>query len=153
MSTLKIGQEAPDINLPNQDGKIIKLDNFKGKKVIVYFYPKDNTPGCTAEACGLRDSYTSLLSKGFEVVGISADSIDSHKKFSAKNNLPFTLLSDSSLSVIKAYGAWGEKLRCGKKCEGIIRKTFVISENGTIEHVIDKVDTKNPASQILELYK
>ncbi len=110
MSTLKIGQEAPDINLPNQDGKIIKLDNFKGKKVIVYFYPKDNTPGCTAEACGLRDSYTSLLSKGFEVVGISADSIDSHKKFSAKKQSAIYSFVRFILKCNKGIWSMGRKV-------------------------------------------
>ncbi len=150
MANIKVGDNAPSINSPDQDGKIISLADFKGKKVILYFYPKDDTPGCTAEACNLRDNYSELLKKGFTIIGVSADSGQSHQKFRSKFELPFPLISDVDKNVIKAYDVWGEKKMYGKSYEGILRKTFVISENGKIEHIFEKVDTKNHTQQILE---
>ncbi len=148
---IQVGNKAPEIGLVDQNGKLVSLNNYKGKKVIVYFYPKDDTPGCTAEACNLRDNYTKLISLGFEVIGISADDLDSHKKFAGKYNLPFSLVADTEKKVIKAYGAWGTKKMYGKEYEGIIRKTFIIDEQGNISHIIEKVDTDNATEQILKL--
>jgi len=150
MALLKEGQTAPNFTAKNQDGKEIKLSDFKGKKVILYFYPKDNTPGCTAEACNLRDNYDALLGKGFEVIGVSPDSEKSHTNFISKYNLQFNLIADSDKEILKAYGAWGEKKMYGKSYEGVLRTTYVIDENGNIDKVIDKVKTKDHASQILE---
>lgn len=150
MIQLTIGDKAPEISGVDQDGNPISLSNFKGKKLILYFYPKDSTPGCTAEACNLRDNYHSLLSKGFAILGVSADSEKSHKNFIEKFVLPFPLLADKEKSVIKAYGAWGKKSMYGKEYEGIMRMTFVISEEGVIEHIFSKVDTKNHTEQILK---
>jgi thioredoxin-dependent peroxiredoxin len=150
LTTLKIGDKAPEFTAKDQDGKSISLSDFKGKKLILYFYPKDNTPGCTAEACSLRDGYSDLRKAGYEIVGVSADSEKSHLGFIAKHELPFRLISDIDKTVLNAYGAWGEKKMYGKSYEGIIRKTFVISEDGTILKVIDKVKTNDHASQILE---
>jgi thioredoxin-dependent peroxiredoxin len=151
-SDLKRGDKAPRFSSIDQNGRKISLDNLKGKKIILYFYPKDNTPGCTAEACSLRDGYDSLLNAGFVVIGVSPDSEKSHKGFSEKYNLPFHLIADTEKELIKEYGVWGEKSMMGKSYMGVIRTTFVISEDGIIEHVIPKVDTKNHAGQILELY-
>jgi peroxiredoxin Q/BCP len=153
MTLLKIGAVAPEIDAVDQDGNKVSLANYKGKKVIVYFYPKDDTPGCTAEACSLRDGYESLTSKGFVVIGVSADSVQSHKKFISKYNLPFILISDTEKKVLNAWGAWGEKKMYGKSYEGVLRTTYVVSENGIIEYVFEKVDTKNHAQQILEALK
>lgn len=153
MGQLKIKDKAPDINAPDQNGKVIKLANYKGKKVIIYFYPKDNTPGCTAEACNLRDNYKLLMDKGFIVLGVSADSEKSHQSFIEKYVLPFPLIADVDKKIINDYGVWGEKQMYGKSYEGILRTTFVISEDGTIEHIFDKVDTKNHSQQILEALK
>lgn len=153
MKTLNVGDIAPDFGVVNQDNKLITLDSFKGKKVILYFYPKDSTPGCTAESCNLRDSYSELNSLGFEVLGVSADSVESHQKFISKNDLPFDLLSDTDRKVIEAYGVWGPKKFMGKEYEGIHRTTFVIDENGVIERVFNKVKTKEHTQQILETYK
>jgi thioredoxin-dependent peroxiredoxin len=150
MAQLKINDKAPEISAPDQDGKIVKLSDFSGKKVILYFYPKDNTPGCTTEACNLRDNYKILLDKGFAILGVSADSAKSHKGFIEKYDLPFALIADVDKKVLMAYGAWGEKSMYGKKYEGILRKTFVISEEGKIEHIFEKVDTKNHTQQILD---
>ncbi len=150
---LEVGSVAPDIHLPDQNGNIISLKNYVGKKVILYFYPKDDTPGCTAEACSFRDNYQSLIDKGFVVIGISADDEISHQKFANKYNLPFSLVADTDKKVIKAYGAWGEKVLYGKRSEGILRKTFVIDEEGKILHIINKVDTQNATQQILDLLK
>ena len=149
MANLKAGDKAPDFKAVDQDGKTLSLSDFKGKKLIMYFYPKDNTPGCTDEACSLSDGYSKLKSKGYEVLGVSGDSEKSHQAFIAKHNLPFRLLADISKEVLKAYGAWGEKKMYGKSYEGIIRTTFVISETGIIEKVIEKVKTKDHANQIL----
>jgi peroxiredoxin Q/BCP len=150
MITLKVGDKAPDFQAKDQNGKILSLNDFKGKRLILYFYPKDNTPGCTDEACSLSDGYAELKSMGYEVLGVSADSEKSHQGFIAKHNLPFHLLSDTSREVLKAYGTWGEKKMYGKSYEGIIRTTFIISEDGIIEKIIDKVKTKNHADQILK---
>ena len=124
----------------NQDGKEISLSQYKGKKVLLYFYPKDNTPGCTAEACNLRDNYSELLNNGYEVIGVSADTEKSHINFKSKYNLPFPLIADVDKKVIKSYGAWGEKKMYGKSYEGIIRMSFVISEDGKIEEIIEKIE-------------
>lgn len=150
MKKLEQGDKAPDFKGKDQDGNLISLDQFKGKKLVLYFYPKDNTPGCSAEACNLRDNYQDFLNKGYAVVGVSADSEESHQKFIQKYDLPFPLISDSEKEIIKAYGAWGEKSMYGKKYEGIIRKTFVISEDGFVERIIEKVKTKDHSRQIFE---
>ena len=150
MSHLKIGDQAPDFNATDQDGNPVSLKDFKGSKLILYFYPKDNTPGCTAEACNLRDNYAELLEKGYKIAGVSADDEKSHKNFIAKNVLPFPLLADKAKIIIRDYGVWGKKKLYGKEYEGINRMTFIISENGKIEKIFTKVDTKNHAEQILE---
>ena len=147
---LKIGIKAPAIKGINQAGEKIKNSDLKGKKVILYFYPKDSTPTCTVEACNLRDNYKSLTKAGFEVIGVSADDVKSHDKFATKQELPFTLLADTEREVIEDYGVWGEKSMYGKKYMGIIRKTFVIDEKGKIAAIIDKVDAKNHTKQILD---
>ena len=149
MTLLTEGDKAPDFTAVDQTGKTVKLSDLKGKKVIVYFYPKDDTPGCTAEACNLRDNYDELIQKGFEVIGISPDNENSHKKFREKYNLPFHLLADTEKKILKAYGAWGEKKMYGKSYEGVLRTTYVINEKGMIEKVIAKVNTKDHAKQIL----
>lgn len=149
---VQVGDMAPDIMLPDQHGKTISLKDFAGKKIILYFYPKDDTPGCTAEACSFRDNYESLLAKGFAIIGVSADDVVSHQKFAAKYQLPFSLVADPERKVIQAYGAWGEKVMYGKRSEGILRKTFVIDEQGKIIHIIAKVDTANASEQILKLF-
>lgn len=149
MDKLKIGNQAPDITSKDQDGNDFSLADLKGKKVVLYFYPKDNTPGCTKEACNLRDNYKALKDKGYEVVGVSADSQKKHQNFIEKYDLPFTLLADEDKEVIQAYNAWGPKKFMGKEYEGIIRKTFVIDEKGKIEDIIEKVKTKDHAAQIL----
>jgi thioredoxin-dependent peroxiredoxin len=149
MALLKIGDVAPDFTAKNQDGKEIKLSSFRGKKVVLYFYPKDDTPGCTAEACNLRDNYDELTKKGFEVIGVSPDDEKSHSKFIAKYNLQFNLISDTSKSILKQYGAWGLKKMYGKEYEGVLRTTYVIDEQGKIEKVIEKVDTGNHTDQVL----
>jgi peroxiredoxin Q/BCP len=151
MTKLKVGDKAPEFNGIDQDGKRISLKDFKGRKLIFYFYPKDDTPGCTAEACNLRDNYDDLLKKGFAIIGVSADDETSHKKFIAKYVLPFPLLADKDKKIIGMYDVWGEKNLYGKISMGILRTTFVINENGIIEEIITKVDTKNHTQQILEM--
>ena len=153
MSSLKAGDPAPPFTGKDQNGKEISLAKLKGKKVILYFYPKDNTPGCTAEACNLRDNYTGIKNKGFEVIGVSADSEISHQKFTGKYNLPFTLISDPDRKILEAYGALGQKTLYGRIFNGILRKTFVIDEKGIIIGIFDKVDTKNHTSQIFKTLK
>jgi len=153
MGYLSKGVKAPSFEGINQDGKTIRLKDFKGKKVILYFYPKDDTPGCTAEACNLRDNYQRWISKGFEVIGISPDNEKSHKKFREKYNLPFNLLADPDKRILKAYGAWGTKKMYGRSYDGVLRTTYVIDEEGIIEEVLSKVDTKNHTSQILQELK
>jgi len=150
MNILKEGDKAPELLGFDQNGNEISLKTYNGKKVILYFYPKDNTSGCTAEACSLRDNYIELKKLGFEVVGISADSQKSHQGFIAKHQLPFNLIADTDKNIIKSFGAWGEKKMYGKSYEGIIRSTFIISEKGIIEKVIKKVETKDHANQILK---
>lgn len=148
MSTINPGDKAPYFEGVNQSEETINLDMFKGKKLILYFYPRDNTPGCTAEACNLNDNLSDLTSKGFEVVGVSPDSISSHNKFIAKYNLNFQLISDPEKEILQAYGAWGEKKMYGKTFMGVIRKTFVIDEEGKILKRFDKVKTKEHTEQI-----
>lgn len=148
--SLKVGDKAPNFEGVDQDGNTITLEQFKGKKLVLYFYPKDNTPGCTAEACNLRDNYNSFLSQEYNVVGVSADSIKSHQNFIQKYDLPFPLISDTDKKILKAYQAYGEKKMYGKTVMGTLRKTYVIDEKGNIEEIIEKVDTKNHAIQILK---
>ncbi|MEA3496976.1 MAG: thioredoxin-dependent thiol peroxidase [Bacteroidota bacterium] len=153
MTGLKIGDKAPEINAQNQDGKEISLNTFKGKKLILYFYPKDNTPGCTAEACNLRDNFQELKNKGFHILGVSPDSDNSHQKFIAKHSLNFDLISDVERKILKDYSAWGEKMMFGKVKLAVLRKTFVIDEEGKIEKIFNKVKTKEHAQQILNEYQ
>ncbi|HPE33794.1 MAG TPA: thioredoxin-dependent thiol peroxidase [Bacteroidales bacterium] len=150
MTELQIGKKAPAFKTLDHTGKSISLTDFSGKKVILYFYPKANTPGCTAEACNLRDNYDDLMNKGYKIIGVSADTTENQKKFAEKFNLPFPLIPDTEKEIIKAYGAWGEKKMYGKSYEGILRKTFVIDEKGMIEKVIENVKTKDHAAQILQ---
>lgn len=147
---LKIGDKAPAINSIDENGEAITLEQFKGKKVVLYFYPKDMTPGCTVQSCNLRDNYQILLDKGYVVLGCSADSPERHQKFIEKHDLPFPLISDESKEVLNDYGVWGLKKFMGKEYMGILRTTFVIDENGVIEDIITKVKTKEHTSQILE---
>ncbi|MCU4163620.1 thioredoxin-dependent thiol peroxidase [Carboxylicivirga caseinilyticus] len=149
MSVLKEGDKAPVFKGINQDNKTITLEDFKGKKVILYFYPKDNTPGCTAESCNLSENYDELTSKGFEVIGVSPDSISSHQKFIAKHNLRFNLIADTEKEILEMYNAWGEKKLYGKTYMGVLRKTFIIDEEGTITKIFEKVKTKDHTNQIL----
>jgi peroxiredoxin Q/BCP len=146
---LVIGDKMPTFSVVDQHGNTVTDQMLLGQKTIIYFYPKDSTPGCTAEACNLRDNYVRLQAEGYQVVGVSKDSVKSHVNFIAKNNLPFTLLSDPSTEMLQAFGAWGEKKMCGKTCIGTLRKTFVFDEQGTLVQRMDKVDTKNHAEQIL----
>ena len=152
MTHLKVGDSAPDFAIPNQNGEIIRLTDYSDKKLIIFFYPKDNTPGCTAESCNLKDNYSDLLEKGFEVVGVSADNKASHQKFITKFSLPYHLLADTNKEMIKSYGVWGEKKFMGKVYDGIHRTTFVIN-NGLIEKIFLKVKTKEHSNQIIESYK
>jgi len=150
MTKLKPGDPAPEIEAVDQDGNPLSLKKFRGSKVVLYFYPKDDTPGCTAEACNLRDNYKLLTGKGFKILGVSADDEVRHKKFIEKYTLPFPLIPDKEKKILKDYGVWGMKKNYGKEYEGIIRTTFIISEEGKIERIIAKVDTKNHTAQILE---
>lgn len=147
---LKPGDKMPKFEVVDQDGNKVSSDDLIGKKTIIYFYPKDNTSGCTAEACSLRDNHEALIAKGYNVVGVSKDSANSHKKFKEKYDLPFTLLSDTSTQMLQDFGAWGEKKMYGKTVMGTIRKTFIFDENGILTEIIEKVDTKNHAAQILK---
>ena len=149
---LKIGDKMPAFEVQDQDGKTVKSEDFigKGLKTIIYFYPKDNTSGCTAEACSLRDNYAALTKAGYNVVGVSKDSAKSHSGFRSKYSLPFTLLADTSTRMLQDFGAWGEKKMYGKAVLGTLRRTFIFNENGFLERIIEKVDTKNAAAQILE---
>jgi peroxiredoxin Q/BCP len=149
MSILKIGDQAPSINSTDQQGNKFNLESLKGKKVVLYFYPKDDTPGCTKEACNLRDNYNRFQKAGYEIVGVSADTQAKHQKFISKYDLPFKLLADEDKTVINDYNAWGPKKFMGKEYEGIIRKTFIIDEKGKIENIIEKVKTKEHTDQIL----
>ena len=146
---MKIGDKVPEILGIDANGKEIRISDFCGKKVILYFYPKDNTPGCTAEACSLRDSYDKLKSAGYEIIGVSKDRTKSHIRFIEKYNLPFTLIADTEVRLNEAFGVWQEKNMYGRKYKGTIRTTFIIDENGVISDIIEKVDTQNHAEQIL----
>jgi peroxiredoxin Q/BCP len=148
MAQLVEGAKAPDFKGINQNGETISLAGFKGKKLILYFYPKDDTPGCTAEACNLNDNYEYWISKGYEIVGVSPDSESSHKKFIGKFGLKFNLIADTEKKILQDYGVWGEKMNYGKSYMGVIRTTFVINEEGTIEKIFAKVDTKEHTNQI-----
>jgi len=150
MAILKEGDPAPAFESVDQEGRKISLEDYRGKRVVLYFYPKDDTPGCTAEACDLRDNYPTFLEQGFEVVGVSADSEQSHQKFIKKYELPFRLVSDVDRKVLEAYGAWGEKKNYGRIYMGVLRKTFIIGADGSIERIIEKVDTKDHSKQIFE---
>jgi len=151
MFSLKPGDTAPEFTATDQAGNVVSLKDYLGKKVILYFYPKDNTSGCTAEACDFRDNYQALKEKGFIVIGVSADDERSHKNFSDKYVLPFPLLPDKAKKIIEDYGVWGKKKLYGREYEGIHRITFIIDEKGKIEHILAKVDTKKPVIQILTL--
>jgi peroxiredoxin Q/BCP len=151
MSELTTGMQAPAFTSTDQNGKPVSLSDFSGQKVILYFYPKDDTPGCTAEACDFRDNYNGLVAKGINVLGVSVDSEASHQKFVTKHNLPFPLLADTDHQIVEAYGVWGEKNMYGKKYMGVNRTTFIIDEDGIISHIIKKVDTKNSTAQVVEL--
>ncbi|MEJ7560542.1 MAG: thioredoxin-dependent thiol peroxidase [Pedobacter sp.] len=151
MTELKEGQTAPEFKAKDQDGNEVSLSQFAGKTVVLYFYPKDDTPGCTAEACDFRDNYQGLAAKEIVVLGVSVDDEKSHKKFVTKHSLPFTLLADTDKKIVEAYGVWGEKSMYGKTYMGTNRKTFIIDKEGKIAHIIIKVDTKNATAQVLEL--
>ena len=149
MTTLKSGDKAPAFEALNQKGETVRLSDFKGRKVLLFFYPKASTPGCTAEACNLRDNYRELQSRGYEVIGVSADTEKKQLNFSEKNELPYNLLADTDRKVIDAYGVWGPKKFMGREYDGIHRTSFVIDEKGMIEEVITKVKTKDHAAQVL----
>lgn len=147
--SLNIGDPAPDFTSTDQNGQPIKLSDYRGKKVVLYFYPKDNTPGCTAQACSLRDNYADLRASGYEVLGVSVDDQKSHQKFISKFELPFTLIADTDMKVAEAYDVWKEKSMYGRTYMGTVRTTFLIDEKGIITDIIHKIDTKNHANQIL----
>jgi peroxiredoxin Q/BCP len=153
MIVLKEGMKAPLFEGIDQNGTHVKLSNFTGKKVILYFYPKDNTPGCTAEACNLRDNFDTLIRQGFIVIGVSPDTEKSHVGFAGKYSLPFQLIADTSKKILNDYGVWGEKKLYGKSFMGVIRTTFIIDEKGIIEKIITKVNTAGHTEQIFGLYK
>ncbi len=146
---MKIGDKAPEVLGIDANGREIKLSDYAGRKVVLYFYPKDNTPGCTAQACSLRDNYNQLRDAGYEVIGVSKDSTASHTRFAEKHNLPFTLIADTDLQLNQAFGVWREKKMCGRTSMGTVRTTFIIDENGFIADIIEKVDTKDHSNQIL----
>lgn len=148
--SLAIGDQAPDFNVNDQDGNPVSLCNYKGKKVVLYFYPKDNTPGCTAQACNLRDNYETFQSKGYEILGVSTDTEKSHTKFIEKQSLPFPLLADTEKDIHEKYGTWVKKSMYGREYMGTARTTFVIDEDGKIEDIIGKVKTKEHTAQILK---
>lgn len=153
MATLKEGDKAPEFTANDQNGKTVALADYRGKTVVLYFYPKDDTPGCTAEACDFRDNYEYLQSQGYEVIGVSTDDEKSHKKFESKYSLPFTLIADHDQQIVNSYGVWVEKNMYGKKYMGTQRTTFIIDADGVISHIITKVDTKNSSQQVLDLLK
>lgn len=148
-----IGKKAPDFKGADQNGNSISLKDFKGKKLVLYFYPKDDTPGCTAQACNLRDNYSELIAQGFAVVGVSVDSVKKHKKFEEKYELPFSLIADEDHSIVEAYGVWGEKKFMGKTYMGTTRTTFLIDETGKIKGIIEKPDTKNHAAEVMAAWQ
>lgn len=147
---LSIGDTAPEFTSTDQNGDTVRLSNYRGRRVALYFYPKDNTPGCTAQACSLRDSYSDLQAAGYEVLGVSTDSQASHRTFADKYELPFRLLADTDRQLVEAYGVWQEKSNYGRTYMGIVRTTFVIDEQGIITDIIGKIDTKNHAKQLLD---
>lgn len=147
---LKIGDKMPHFEVINQDGKVVTSEELLGRKTIIYFYPKDNTSGCTAEACSLRDNHEALIAKGYNVIGVSKDSAASHRKFIDKYELPFTLLADTTTQMQQAFGVWGEKSMYGRKYMGTMRRTFIFDEEGVLTEIIEKIDTKNHAAQILK---
>lgn len=153
MIELTEGQIAPDFSGKDQNGNSISLSDFSGKDIILYFYPKDDTPGCTAEACSFRDNYQNLIQQGFVVLGVSTDDEKSHLKFINKHSLPFPLIADTDRKIVETYGVWVEKSMYGKKYMGVARKTFIIGKDGNIRKIIDKVDTKNSSAQVLDLLK
>ena len=150
---LEVGKKAPNFTLRDKNGESVSLSDFLGKKVVLYFYPKDNTPGCTAEACSLRDGYAELKSAGYEIIGVSKDSAASHKKFADKHELPFTLIADTDVALNNAFGVWQMKKMAGREYMGTVRTTFLIDEEGVVEDIITKVNTKDSANQILQLKK
>ncbi len=150
---LKVGADAPLFKVNDFKGEIIDLQSFRGRKVVLYFYPKDMTPGCTAQACNLQENLEVLTKSNFVVIGVSADEVSRHERFAAKYNLEFTLISDTDHILINQYGVWGLKKFMGKEYDGIHRTTFIIDEKGSIEHIIEKPNTKNQTQQILDLYK
>lgn len=152
MKHLKIGDQAPSFSAKDQNGELVKLSDFEGKKVVIYFYPKDNTPGCTAQACNIRDNYEALQAKGIVILGVSADSEEAHRKFIEKYDLPFPLIADTEKELIQLYGVWGEKKFMGRVYDGIHRTTFVLDENHKIVGIIEKPKTKDHAREILEIY-
>lgn len=149
---MNIGDKAPELLGINENGKEVRLSDFQGKKLVLYFYPKDSTPGCTTEACNLRDNYDSLREAGYEVVGVSVDKATSHQKFIAKNSLPFTLIADTEKTLVETFGVWGEKSMCGRKYMGTFRTTFIIDEHGVVERIISpkEIKVKEHAQQILK---
>ena len=149
MSKLQIGDKAPEINAVDQNGNNITLEQYQGKKVVLYFYPKDMTPGCTAQSCNLSENYTALQKNGYDVIGVSCDSIKRHQKFIEKYNLPFNLISDEDKKVVNDYGVWQLKKFMGREYMGIVRTTFLIDENGIIDEIITKVNTKEHTNQII----
>src|SRR5690554_1578143 len=151
MATLKVGDKAPAITAKDQHGQTVSLSDFKGKKIILYFYLKDNTPGCTTEACNFRDNYQSLQADGFEVIGVSVNSERSHRNFASKYHLPFTLLVDTDQRIVNDYGVWAQKKLFGRKYMGTLRMKFVIDEAGVISHIIDNVDNKRASQQVRDL--
>lgn len=148
----QIGSPAPDFTANDQNGKAVSLHQFKGQKVVLYFYPKDDTPGCTVQACNIRDNFSVLQAKGIIVLGVSIDEEKKHKKFEAKYKLPFTLIADPEKTIVTSYGVWGEKKFMGRTFMGTHRVSFLINEEGLIDHIIEKVDTKNHTAQILEAW-
>ena len=148
---LAIGSPMPHFEVVDQNGNVVSSEQLLGRKTIIYFYPKDNTSGCTAEACSIRDNYDALLARGYNVIGVSKDSPTSHRNFIARHSLPFTLLADTTTQMLQAFGAWGEKSLYGRKYMGALRLTFIFDEHGILTHVIDKVNTKSHAEQILAL--
>jgi thioredoxin-dependent peroxiredoxin len=153
MTQLSATDKAPAIESKDQDGNVFSLQKYMGQKLVLYFYPKDDTPGCTAESCNFRDNYSLLKKRGFEVVGISVDDEKKHQKFIKKYDLPFTLISDTEKKVVEDYGVWAKKKFMGREYMGIVRTTFIIDEKGYLEHVITNVDTANASQQVLDLYK
>lgn len=151
MSQLKTGDKAPEFTANDQNGRPVSLSDFKGKTVILYFYPKDDTPTCTVEACDFRDNYQSLFGKGYQVIGVSADDEKSHKKFEKKFNLPFPLIADTDMKIVNAYGVWGDKVLFGREYQGILRTTFIIDAEGKVAHIIDKVTSATASQQVLDL--